>query len=214
MFKIAAIALGAALATTTAAFAGPTLSVGQQITVSAASVVGAPVTISAPVSTSTVAGPIFLQTNVGGLLVWCIDLYHEILTTSGQNLHYQAGTATTDFAPTPKTLTALQQQEIEGLAVYGTDLYNSGKASTNELAAVQLAIWKVENPTLSYSGADANLTNADIAMAPSLRGRAGALIAKDGTQSFVTTAVNVPEPVSLTLMMTGLVALGLVRRRA
>lgn len=212
MLKLSAIALGAALIATSA-HAGPTLSIGQEITVSDAKVIGSTVTLSGPVSVTTTAGPVFLQTSIGNLLVWCIDLYHDIVLKGGQNLHYVAGTVTSNYAPTASTLTPLQSQEIQGLAAYGTDLYNTGNATPDELAAVQLAIWTVENPALTYTGANAAITDADLALAPSLHAPSGALVALDGTQSFVAVAVDVPEPVSMAIFASALTGLGLLRRR-
>ncbi|MBV9249540.1 MAG: hypothetical protein JO227_09905, partial [Acetobacteraceae bacterium] len=164
-----ALALAASLLATPA-LAGPSVQLGDQINVSSVGVVGSPVTLSAPITADTIAGPIILETSVGTLVTWCMDLYHYIYLGSGQNLPYAIGGVTSTYAPGANALTALQSQELQGLATYGEQLYNSGTATNDQLAAVQIAIWSIEAPNLAYTGADSALAAADVAMAPTLTG--------------------------------------------
>ena len=95
------------------------------------------VTISSPVSKTVLAGEITLNgagPNAGtNLAVWCLDLFNSLVTNSLYT--YQENTLTTAGAGgSNPALTTLQITEIG-------DLMLSGDA---DLAAVQLAIWKVE----------------------------------------------------------------------
>ena len=95
------------------------------------------VTISSPVARTVLAGEITLNgagPNTGtNLAVWCLDLFNSLVTNSLYT--YQENMLTTAGAGgSNPALTTLQITEIG-------DLMLSGDA---DLAAVQLAIWKVE----------------------------------------------------------------------
>jgi len=158
---------------------------------------------------------------MGSIVAWCVDLFHLVQTGGGQNLHYALGTFTTDNAPAPTALSATQLAEIANLASYGQSLIGTAQGTTDNLAAVQLAIWSVEYPTFTYTGASGAPVAATLLQASSGTGRATGLLALDGTQTFVTAdqgvndAASVPEPATLALLSSGLALFGVtVRRRA
>ena len=215
--------LAAALLLASAALlpAAPALA-GPSFTVTAASVTGDAVTITGPVSAQTTAGPITLTTTMGTLIAWCVDLYHEIQTKSGQSLAYQIGTVTTNGAATPATLTAAQQTTIGQLAQYGESLIGTANATNDKLAAVQLAIWQTEYPSFTYTGAAGASVSGALSAAASFSSTDVGLIALNGTQTFVTASkaalaadpVKVPEPAGLLLLALAIPATILARRRA
>ena len=208
-----ALTLTASLLAAAPAIASPNL------TIRDVSTFGDDVTITTLIpGAQTTAGPILLNTSIGNSIVsWCIDLYHDINIGNGQTLAYQIGTPTTDNAPTSHALSATVLTEISQLAQYGSSIYGTAAGTNDALAAVQLAIWSVENPGFAYTGAPgANLQQTETA-AYRLQGNAAGLLALGGTQTLVTADARVlaavPEPAAMTLVGSALGLLGLVRRR-
>jgi len=202
-----------------AALAGPVLA-SPVLTVTSVSIQGDIVTIAGPTAPETVyAGPLTLTTSMGSIVAWCVDLFHLVQTGSGQDLHYALGTVTTDNAPAPTALSATQQAEIADLASYGLSLIGTEQGTTDNLTAVQLAIWSVEYPTFTYTGALNAPVAATLLQAWSGTGRVTGLLALDGTQTFVTAdqgvndAAAVPEPATLALLSSGLALFGVTARR-
>ncbi len=195
------------LALATPAFAGPITVTGVQTDRTEVITVNSP--LPSPLTANV--GRLKLTTSAGDLFAWCIDLFHEISTGGGQNLAYTTGPVTTNNNGTP--LTTLQKHEIAGLIAYGNGLLSTAAGTTSDSAATQLAIWSVEYPTFSFSGASA-ATSAEtaslLALAPSLAGSAGALIALNGTQGL---AFEVDAPPSAALLLGALPALAWLRRR-
>ena len=191
------------------------------ITVTDVSVQGDVVTIAGPISPLSVyAGPLTLTTSLGSILAWCVDLFHEVQTGGGQNLQYELGTVTIDNATAPTALSATQQTEISNLAAYGQSLVGTAQGTTDNLTAVQLAIWSVEYPTFSYTGASGAPVAATLQQGLSGPGYDAGLLALGGTQTFVTAtggvstvAAAVPEPATLALLSGGLAMLGVTARR-
>jgi hypothetical protein len=197
------------------AAAGPA-SAGVNFTINSVSLApnADPVQLNTPEQGSTWAGPILLSTSIGNIVSWCIDVYAVIYLGGGQSLNYTTGALTTSTTDgNGNSLTSNQVQEITGLATYGDSLYDANPADADDLAAVQLAIWSVEYSDFTYSGTSqnvVNLTNADIANAPTLTGQVTALYSQSGTQNLITA---VPEPVSLSLLAIGMAGIGVATRR-
>ena len=203
-----------------AACAAPALA-NPVITVTDVSIQGDVVTITGPISPISVyAGPLTLTTSMGSIVAWCVDLFHEVQTGGGQTLQYELGTVTTDNALSPTTLSATQQTQIANLAAYGQSLIGTAQGTTDNLTAVQLAIWSVEYPTFSYTGASGAPVAATLQQGLSGPGYDTGLLALSGTQTFVTAtggvstvAATVPEPATLALLAGGLAMLGVTARR-
>lgn len=193
------------------------------ITVTDVSIQGDVVTIAGPISPLSVyAGPLTLTTSMGSIVAWCVDLFHEVQTGGGQTLQYELGTAATDNAPAPAALSGTQQAEIANLAAYGQTLIGTAQGTTDNLTAVQLAIWSVEYPTFSYTGASDAPVAATLQQDLSGPGYDTGLLALSGTQTFVTASAGVgnatatapvPEPATLALLSGGLALFGVTARR-
>jgi hypothetical protein len=171
------------------------------------------ITIGTPLPAPLTAyvGRLDLTTSTGKtFFAWCIDLFHDVNVGAGQSLPYTTGPIVTDHHG--NLLTIRQKDEIAGLIAHGNALLSAGGTS-DDSAATQLAIWKVEYPTLTYSGASASTIaeeSALLALAPHLGGGANSLVALGGTQSFAGT---VDAPASAMLLLGGLPLLWAARRR-
>ncbi|HEX3348559.1 MAG TPA: PEP-CTERM sorting domain-containing protein [Acetobacteraceae bacterium] len=169
------------------------------------------ITLETPVSGAAYVGQIVLTTSAGVIDAWCIDLSHDVYV-GANDLAYHIAPIATDFNGT--ILTSTQIQEIGGLVNYGNELIASGSATAADSAGVQLAIWSIEEPSFTYSGASAAAqaeANMLIAEAPHFGGNAVAFASLVGTQSLAIAAV--PEPATLGLLGGGLVMLGIARWR-
>ena len=195
------------------------------------------VTITAPgLDVTAYTGQIVLTTSVGVLDVWCIDLYHDIGVGNVGSLPYQFGTINTNFDGS--NLTNTQISEVAGLIATGNSLMASSPSNVLS-AGIQMAIWSVEFPSVSFSGVPADTVALDLPSlgfngspvnstqiearlvldAPSLQGIGQTVESLTGQQSFATVAPDsggspapVPEPMTAALLGSGFLALAGLRR--
>jgi hypothetical protein len=176
------------------------------------------------------------------VLGWCIDFTHNINVP---------GTYA-DYTLVPMTVAGLQSvgsilnspqpsgllisgpgggpnqpliNEINYLMNLGNTLLNAANPSAaNDIgSAIQIAIWAELYPTMSYTGASANVVNsvntflADATNNNGTEWPANALISSEGEQQLAfgtdDLPVPVPEPATLTLLAGGLIGFGSVRHR-
>ena len=161
---------------------------------------------------------------------------HDIVSAhgdaqSGFNYQYHESTLTQDSVGggsgvSGALLTSTQIGEIGGLAKFGTQLIETANPGavgfdsqhlSDELAAVQGAIWSIEYPTSTFtaSGAVSGLMSGYIAAAPgwATRGPVTTIYADNGANQGFVISGGVPEPVSWALMITGMGLVGAALRR-
>jgi hypothetical protein len=165
----------------------------------------------------------FVSTGIvfnNNLLVFCVDLQHDIgVTHYDPPLVFTWGTLDVDGAGNP--ISVADSNRIGQLADLGRSILGSGDPDfSNDLTAIQAAIWSIEYHTTAVSS-DGEI-NAEIAQFLTVQnnghGRATALIAHgpraDGTQNMVTGGVPEPGAWSLLIAGFGLAGAALRRRRA
>ena len=152
-------------------------------------------------------------------LVFCVDLEHNIgVTHYDPGLEFTEGLLTVDGAGNP--LSQSTSNRIGQIANIGAHILAlHGADFSNQLSAVQAAIWSLEyNTSVNFSGGLSYL-NADVAHYASVgdngKGYAKALIAHGAGLGGVQNMVpgSVPEPMSWALMITGFGLAGVVLRR-
>lgn len=202
------------------------------------------VTISGPGwgSENVYAGPVLFTANYGAsasantfqFLGFCVDVFDNISvginTNQTLNLAYNDGALTNNgqHAPYPSnelvTFDATQLANIGRLVTFGTTLWNVDALGdpahnlpatlTNQLAAVQGAIWKLENPTFTIDGSSAVdgliAQYTDQSFLDGLPTGKIDTVFRPGSQSF---AFAVPEPATWAMMIMGFGAMGAVLRR-
>lgn len=174
----------------------------------------------AGVAGNHLAGQIVLTTSIGTIGTWCVDLFHTI-NLGPTNLTYtvieltSANNGTTPSSSTP--LSSTQIQQIESLAAYGNAQLPSQSNKNAFAAAVQAAIWNVEyGSTASGSAAFATALAAIMALLPGLPLADGVQLANfsdAGVLWHQSFDYPVPEPMTMFLGGTGLLALGFLARK-
>ena len=199
-----------------------------------------------PGHANAVSGPTY------DLFGFCVDIYHN-MTLGNLSLVYQNNESLTvtdplptNFGPTapanvvtPTQLTALTNLIDTGYILHEDETTANHAVTELELAAIQAAIWRVENPTatVTIDSSQANLTaggthtyrqlfndyshgvfdnaGGDLADANDRFYTIVEVSPYDGTQSFAIgwPLPGVPEPTTWALMLTGFFGMGSMLRR-
>jgi len=190
------------------------------------------------------AGPVLFTANDGTapsadtyqFLGFSVDLFDDTAVGASLNLKYQTGSLTnngSDSFWTYNSLDAGDVAKINKLVTFGTGLWNAdtlgdpshnlGSTLANQLAAVQGAIWQIENPYLNIDGSSAvdglidtytstnflnGLSTGDMTVIHDTDGRS-----PNQTFAFVAPMAGVPEPATWGLMLVGFGGLGAMLRR-
>ncbi|WP_293376686.1 PEPxxWA-CTERM sorting domain-containing protein [Phenylobacterium sp.] len=174
------------------------------------------------INVNAYAAPISFTANLGGafdaattysFLGWCVDIFHEI-TPGTMNLQYSSGALVTDQGG--ETLTGLQLDKISSLVNYGDYLYGHG-GDSDQMAGIQGAIWRVENPTYTITGGNADIETligqyATQAATVLPIGAMHTIFDVDGSTQAFAVAGGVPEPGAWALLILGFGGVGAVIR--
>lgn len=198
----------ATLATTSLAMASLTT-----LSYSSYTVIGDDITITGPETLYGIAGQIQMTTSRGVLDMWCIDVSVYLQNTGDFNV----GTLHTGLLGIPTDVTETQLGEMGALISHGDALVASPPAGFNQSdvsAAIQIAIWTVENGSaFSYDPVNAAVTSltaqyindATNVWKPDFD--IVTLSSADGTNDNQTQAM-IPELPSWMMMLIGFAAFG------
>jgi hypothetical protein len=199
---------------------------------------------SYPTHSSVLAAPILFTANFGTtasattftFLGFCVDIFDTISpginVPANINQAYQTDTLTDNngTGSTFHTIDATLLAKINTLVTFGTALWNTDTLTdpshnvsptlANQLAAVQGAIWELENPGLNVDGSsavDALITTYESASFFSSHSTSKLTVIVDSGgsplhQSFAF-ATNVPEPSTWAMMIAGFGGVGAMMRR-
>jgi hypothetical protein len=140
---MATAAVLATLTTTSSAMATVT-----SLSYSSYTVIGDDITITGPVQLYGIAGQIQMTTPKGVLDTWCIDVSVYLQNTGD----WHVGTLHTGLLGIPTDLTETQLGEMGALISHGDALVAkppTGFAQSDVSAAIQIAIWTIENEKAS-----------------------------------------------------------------
>ena len=104
----------------------------------------------APYGAIDYIGPFLITVNGTNYIAFCDDFANDI-NFNKVPYAYLASTTQADADSYQGTLTALSLHRLEGLAFEGTLLAGSNALNTTSGAAYQLAIWRLQNPSVSAS---------------------------------------------------------------
>jgi hypothetical protein len=181
----------------------------------------AAVNISGPgIDEEVYASAFLFTTSTGSIMpVFCVDIWHDINLGPANILYKEAPLANDSsgaLSGTGAALSTAQIGEIGGLADLGFDLVHHGDANlATDLAGIQAAIWSIEYPAVTISG-DADVTSRmsfyeDWAQTHQAT---DVLAIYDVNGAVQGQVVGVPEPVSWSLMIIGIGAVGGALRRS
>jgi hypothetical protein len=174
-------------------------------------------TITSPVSVTAYVGQQVLTTSIGIIDAWCIDAFHDD-SVGIQSTAFAESNILTDGQG--HTLSSATMAAISALVYYGdavlagTVARPSGVNLDDFSASIQLAIWTDEYTTnFAYGGSSTltTLVSADMTAAAGYGGGVLALYLNNGTGQGLVT--EVPEPITVAIFGTGLLGLGMVRRK-
>ncbi|MBV8684346.1 MAG: PEP-CTERM sorting domain-containing protein [Caulobacteraceae bacterium] len=178
------------------------------------------VTLTAPGIDEEVYDSALLLTNKSGstIPVFCVDIWHEI-NLGPANITFEEEPLKTDssgsVSGTGNALSGTQIGEIGGLVDLGTNLIRHGDSNlATDLAGIQGAIWSIENPKLTISGASSVLNSISSFETYALTHQSDAVVGLYDVHGVIQgQAMGVPEPATWALMLLGFSSLGAALRR-
>jgi hypothetical protein len=179
------------------------------------------VTLSAPGLDEEVYDSAILLTTKSGwtIPVFCVDIWHDI-NLGAANITFKEEPLTTDssgsVSGTGNPLSTTQIGEIGGLVDLGTALFRNGDPNlATDLAGIQGAIWSIENPALTISGA-LDVTNSISFYETYAQSHQSADVIGlyDVNGAIQGQSMAVPEPTTWVLMLLGFGSLGAALRQS
>ena len=177
------------------------------------------VTLSAPGLNEEVYDSAILFTTKSGstIPVFCVDIWHEI-NLGPANITFEEKPVTTDssgsVSGTGNALSGTQIGEIGGLVDLGTALFRNGDPNlATDLAGIQGAIWSIENPALTISGASNVMGSISFYETYAQSHQSNDFIGLyDVNGAIQGQSMGVPEPTTWLLMLLGFSSLGAALR--
>jgi hypothetical protein len=168
------------------------------------------------------------------ITAFCVDLFDEIgLGAFSPNLNYQTETLTTtrdtDGQHLGTNLSGTQLTEINRLLTLASGFETNALTNASNLAAIQGAIWEIENPLYTVSSHNGlNTTTANFITEAGINNPATAGYLPTGVQTTIIAAYDshgnyhqafafataaVPEPATWAMMIIGFGGVGAVMRK-